>query len=129
MSHLVCESSAAVIGESIRYFTGIFIFTFLVATVWIYVANYCSLPVNEARKKELGYRVFRLKHKRHVRWFMVNIFLILGGVFCYLSEAGYGVAVGNLFWKAGSLIFEENAEFIFFISDNLFNAGILIIYL
>jgi hypothetical protein len=113
---------AAVMGVNLRAFTGFLVATFLVSSLWIYAANSATAAATDNTKKLWGYRLLRLKDKRHVLWLTINLIIIVGGLLCYFHAAGWqaGFASCVAFWSTNLQTW---------LSGNLFYVGISIIVL
>jgi len=115
---------AAVMGESLEYFTGLFTLTLVWSTLWIYVANTGNGTVAPERTQELSYRILRLKDRRHARWCLVNVGVIIGGAFSYSSAIGRESSVVSIIPEWVPI--EQT-----WVAENLFSIaiGIIVIFL
>lgn len=100
---------AAVIGGSLTYYVVFFIVTFILSSMWIYTADYLANCVASDIGNGLLHKLLRLKSRRHVRWFLINLLLIVAG---FVSLAGitntpsplWGSQSGDAIFWVGFLI-------------------------
>jgi len=86
---------AAAMGESFRYFSGLFVLTFVISSVYVYATDYIAQGLGDDQASGRLSRILLLKSKRHVRWLLINLALIVGGVLCFLDR-GPLFAIGAL---------------------------------